>query len=128
MRPQPNYPSGHRMLHIILHPSHSKPYRLPTRHPPVYTPPPSASQSPDLSGSESEESDADSRQNHEPDIDEQSDDEDDRAAHELLCATPTVVRGLTANPTVLPYDHQGFAVSWFTCCRLVLNYITPSLV
>jgi len=94
-----------------------------TYPPPVYIPPPSASLSPDPSSSDPEESDTDGEQNHELDIDERSDDEDDRVAHELLRATPMVAQGLTSDPTLLPYNHQGFAVSWFTCCHLTLNYI-----
>ena len=84
---------------------------LPTHSPPVYAPPPNTSPSADLNGSDSEGSVADGGQNHELGIDEQSDDEDDRAAHELLCAAPIVGQNLTNTPAVLPYDHQGFAVS-----------------
>ena len=50
-------------------------------------------------------------QNHEPDIDERSDDEDDRAAHELLRAAPAVVQEFTDPLTILTYNHHGFSVS-----------------
>lgn len=46
------------------------------------------------------------------DIDERSDDEDDRAAHELLHAAPSAMSiGSSPSPVVLPYNHQGFSVS-----------------
>jgi len=68
--------------------------------------------SPDLGDSESEGSDTDHAQTHEPDIDERSDDEDDRAARTLLRSTPTVMQDVIDPLTILPYNHQGFAVSW----------------
>lgn len=65
------------------------------------------------SDSESEGSDIDGM--HEPDVDERSDDEDDRAAHEFLQAAPTTAEELNDPQAVLPYNHQGFAVSRNTC-------------
>jgi len=63
------------------------------------------------SGDSGSEVDSDSAQNDEPDIDERSDDEDDRMAHELLRAAPTVARDFADPLTILPYNHQGFTVS-----------------
>jgi len=79
----------------------------PSVHPPSsYPPPPDMDPNPNSgdSGSEVDEND-------EPDIDERSDGEDDRAAHKLLHAAPIVTRDFTNPLTILPYNHQGFAVS-----------------
>ena len=83
----------------------------PVHLPPIFTPPLNTHLDPDLNGSDSEGSDTDGGQNREPSINERLDDEDDLAAHELLCAVPMVAQNPTNNPAVLPYDHQGFAVS-----------------
>ena len=78
------------------------------------------------SESEFEGSDIDGMQNYEPDIDERSDDEDDRAAHELLRQTPVVMPAVTSTPGVTPavtsvppvlsYNHDGFSVSCRHLC------------
>lgn len=70
----------------------------------------SADSTPDLSDSDSDASNNGDGQGHYSNIDEHSDDEDDRAAHELLRAAPVVVQD-PANPSaILPYGYQGFAV------------------
>lgn len=66
---------------------------------------------------ELEESNIDSTQNHGPDIDERSDDEDDCAAHELLRGAPMVTQVVASGPPmsdspVLSYNHEGFSVSY----------------
>jgi hypothetical protein len=63
----------------------------------------------DPGDSESEGSDVD--RVHDLDVDERSEDEDDRAAHELLRAAPTAVLDPIDPRTILPYNHRGFAVS-----------------
>ena len=84
----------------------------PSQQPIAYPPLPDVVSTPELDDSGSDDDDADGAQIHEPDIDERSDDEDDRAAHELLRAAPATAHDF-ANPlTLLPYNHQGFAVSW----------------
>jgi len=93
---------------------------LPGPSPSVYTPLPTTGPDPVPSESESDGGDADGAQNHEPDIDERSDDEDDRAAHELLRAVPMAARDVTNPLTILPYDHQGFAVSSYMRVSLFL--------
>lgn len=69
----------------------------------------------DLGNSDSDESDADVTQSNEPEIDEHSDDEDDRAAHEFLHAAPTATNLPTPSPEILPYNHQGFSVRSSIC-------------
>lgn len=64
-----------------------------------------------LSDPESDGSDADIAQDDDIDIDERSDDEDDRAAHEFLRSKVTMTNAFTkGSPAVLPYNHQGFSV------------------
>ncbi|KAF9786188.1 hypothetical protein BJ322DRAFT_1020281 [Thelephora terrestris] len=61
--------------------------------------------------SDEDDSDADVGQDDDLDIDEASDGEDDRAAHELLRAAPTTTHILADGPpAILPYGHSGFAV------------------
>ena len=82
--------------------------------PPSYPPPPNMDPTPGLDDSGSEVDDGDGVQNPESDIDERSDDEDDRAAHKLLRAAPIVTQDFADPLTVLPYNHRGFAVSRHT--------------
>ena len=75
-----------------------------------------------LSESESDESENEGLHAGEPEIDERSDGEDERAAHQLLSAAPVDVpagtsnppvemRPVTSNPSALSYGHEGFSVS-----------------
>lgn len=73
-------------------------------------PPPETNPNPEESDSDTEELDTDVAQAHDLDIDERSDDEDDRMAHELLRA-PVMSQVTSSNPPVLSYGHQGFSVS-----------------
>ena len=88
----------------------------------------------DLGDSEFEDSESDGQQAGGLDIDEQSDGEDERVAHQLLSAAPVEVRAVTStplvemragasNPSVLSYNHAGFSVSSYLCLMLCL---TPS--
>lgn len=97
----------------------------PTRLPPL--PPPEANPGSETSESDSEELDVELAQDHEPEIDERSDDEDDRAAHELLRAAPVTTPAVPSNPPVLSYGHQGFSVSPFLHSKPHLT-LPPCLV
>jgi hypothetical protein len=98
--PTPLSPIHRHMAPVQPHPDpsytthHSSPQPtttiLPTHLPPIYAALSNTSSSSDSSGSDSEGNDGNSGQNFEPSINEQSDDEDDRMAHELLHATPVV--------------------------------------
>ena len=74
-------------------------------------PPPETDPSSDTANSDAEELDTDLTLAHDLDIDERSDDEDDRAAHELLRAAPAVTQVIASNTPVLSYGHRGFSVS-----------------
>ena len=74
-------------------------------------PPPETDPSSDTADSDAEELDTDLTLAHDLDIDERSDDEDDRAAHELLRAAPAVTQVIASDTPVLSYGHQGFSVS-----------------
>lgn len=64
-----------------------------------------------MSDPESDGGDADIAEDDDLDINERSDDEDDRAAHEFLRSEPTTTNAFTnGSPAVLPYGHQGFSV------------------
>ena len=74
----------------------------------------------------SQDGDLDMDQNNDLDIDKRSDGKDDRAAHELLCAMPTMTNTLAGGPpAILPYGHSGFAVNFpqFTCSLDTLTTI-----
>ena len=74
---------------------------------------------------ESDGSNTDTTQD-EPDIDERSDDEDKRAAHRFLLASPTATDVPTNSPlTILPYNHQGFSVSRNTDPLCLLTPVSP---
>lgn len=67
-----------------------------------------------VTDSECEENDSDDPRTYEPEIDEQSEDEDDRRAHQLLQATmPVTTPVITNSPSVLSYNHDGFSVSQY---------------
>ena len=104
----------------------SSPTRLPfisahslTHIPPLVSPPPltriplpETNSSSHLSDSECGENDSDDPRTYEPEIDERSEDEDDRVAHQLLrAAMPVVTPVVTNNPPILSYNHEGFSVS-----------------
>jgi len=108
--PQHEAPTQPLSLHATRYSSPHLSVTPPTRQPPAHPPLPGVGLTPELDDSGSDDSDADGIQNHEPDIDERSDDEDDRAAHELLRATPTAVHDSVDPLTILPYNHQGFVV------------------
>jgi hypothetical protein len=98
---------------VTVPPVRSSPVIVPPiRSSPALTPPSDANLVHDPSDPESDGSNPNAGQSDEPDIDELSEDEDDRAAHRLLRATPiTAGAPVHSSPANLPYNHQGFSVS-----------------
>jgi hypothetical protein len=80
--------------------------------PPSSQPPPSA---PDTSDTETSPDEGEDN-NDDKEVDEISDSEDERRAHELLQATPTRARTTGgSSPILLPYDNHNFAVRFIVC-------------
>ena len=78
----------------------------------ISTPPPAIDPGVDSSDSELEGDDPETAHDQDLDIDEISDNEEDRAAHKLLQSTPIVAQEPPNGPlSTLPYSHHGFAVS-----------------